>query len=300
MRRARLRADLTIRSVLRLPLYAALLLATVSLPGCGGGTSDGSPAATAFVSFNKDRVPIGSAVTLTYKFEVAPDAKLPPNDWVFVHVMDADGQMMWTDDHVPPTPTGQWQPGQTVQYQRTIFVPNYPYIGEATVRLGLYDRDSGERVVLNNEEVVRREYLVGKVRILPQSENIFLVYKDGWYPPEVQSTNPAVQWRWSAKTGTVQFQNPKKDLTLYVEYAGRPDLFTPPQQVSVKIGDQIVGQFAADAKDPALKTVPISAAQLGAGQFATLALDVDRTFTPGPSDTRTLGIQVYHLYLEPR
>ena len=53
-----------------------------------------------------------------------------------LHVVDADDELMWTDDHDPPTPTTQWKPGQTIEYTRTVFVPIYPYVGEA----GLADR----------------------------------------------------------------------------------------------------------------------------------------------------------------
>ena len=60
---------------------------------------------------------------ITYRFVVAPDA--PPfgeDHWVFVHFLDADRELMWTDDHEPPTPTSGWQPGQKLSYSRTMFV----------------------------------------------------------------------------------------------------------------------------------------------------------------------------------
>ena len=41
-----------------------------------------------------------------------------------VHVVDTDEELMWTDDHHPPTPTSQWKPGQTIEYTRTVFVPD--------------------------------------------------------------------------------------------------------------------------------------------------------------------------------
>ena len=111
-------------------------------------------------------MPIDSAVTLTYKFVVAPNASFDKDYWVFVHVLDPEGEQMWTDDHLPPTPTSKWKAGETVEYKRTIFVPNYPYIGEAKVRLGMYDPPSGKRLVLNAPEASRREYIVAKVQIL--------------------------------------------------------------------------------------------------------------------------------------
>jgi hypothetical protein len=276
---------------------AALSLALLSA-GCGGKRETEPPVATPSVTLNKDRVPIDSVVTMTYKFTVAPDAKFDKDYWVFVHVLDPEGEQMWTEDHQPPTPTSQWKPGQTIEYTRTIFVPNYPYIGEANIRLGLYDMQSGKRLPLNAPEVSRREYLVGKFQVLASSENIFLVYKDGWHPAEVDAKNPQSQWSWTKKTATISFKNPRKDSTLSLQYDARVDLFNPPQQVTLKLGDQTIGTFAADSKAPKILTFPISAAQLGSGDMVDLVFEVDKTFKPGGTDPRELGIRVFHVYIE--
>jgi hypothetical protein len=283
----------------RRPLCAAVLVALVFAPGCSRKQQNEPAVATPSLSLSKDRVPIGSAVTLTYKFQVAPGASFDKNYYVFMHVLDPEGEQMWTDDHLPPTPTTSWKPGQTVEYKRTVFVPNYPYIGPAVVRLGLYDMASGRRLVLNAEEASRREYIVSRFQVLPSSENIFLLYKDGWHQAEVDPKNPAVEWQWTKKTAVLSFQNPKKDCTLYLEYDARPDRFTSPQQVTLKIGDQSIAQFPAE-KGPTLKTFPFSAAQLGQGDMVNLSIDVDRTFAPGGADPRELGIRVFHAYVEPK
>jgi len=287
------------RMRVRLTVSAALL-AALAASGCHGKQDSEPAVATPSLTFSKDRAPIGSAVTLTYKFVVAPDAKFDKDYYVFVHVLDPEGEQMWTDDHMPPTPTSKWKPGETIEYKRTIFVQNYPYIGEANVRLGLYDLTTGKRLVLNAPEVSRREYLVAKFQVLASSENIFLVYKDGWHPAEVDQKNPQNEWQWTKKTATVSFKNPKKDSTLYLEYDARVDLFTPPQQVTLKIGDQAVGQFAADSKARTLLTFPLTAAQLGTGDLVDLVIDVDKTFKPGGTDPRELGIRIFHLYVEPK
>ncbi len=245
-------------------------------------------------------MPIGSAVTLTYRFAVAPNASFDKDYWVFVHVLDPEGEQMWTDDHQPPTPTTKWKAGATVEYTRTIFVPNYPYIGEAVVRLGLYDAPSGQRLVLDAPEASRREYIVAKTQILASSENIFLMYKDGWHPAENDVRNPQTEWKWTKKTATLSFRNPKKDSTLYLEYDARADLFTPPQQVTLKLGEAVVGQFTADAKFGKILTFPMTAAQLGPADMVDLAIDLDRTFKPGNADPRELGIRVFHASVEPK
>ncbi|HYT69506.1 MAG TPA: hypothetical protein VEL51_24010 [Vicinamibacterales bacterium] len=287
------------RKTVCLTLSAALCAATLAA-GCGRKQENEPAVATPSLSLSKDRVPIGSAITLTYKFVLAPNATFDRDYWVFVHVLDPEGEQMWTDDHLPPTPTSRWKAGETIEYKRTIFVPNYPYIGEAHVRLGLYDQPSGKRLVLNAQDVGRREYLVTKFQILASSERIFLIYKDGWHPAEVDAKNPQSEWQWTKKTATLSFHNPKKDSTLFMQYDARVDLFTPPQQVVLKIGDQVVGQFAAEAKVPTLITLPLTAAQLGPGEMVDLVLDVDRTFKPGGTDPRELGIRVFNVHIEPK
>lgn len=259
------------------------------------------PVATATVTFAKDKAAIGSPLKVTYKFEVLPNATFDADYTVFVHVLDPDGEKLWQDDHPPSIPTSQWKPGQVIEYTRTVFVPNYPYIGEALVRIGLYNPATGKRLSLNATEASRQEYVVGKLQLLPQSENIFIIFGDGWHSPEVDPNNVANEWQWMKKVGTVSFRNPKRDATFYLEWDARPDLFNPPQQVTVKLNGQPIGAFAATAKDRTLTTLPITAAQFGSGDMAQVTIEVDRTFTPGGGgDTRELGIREFHIFVEPK
>jgi hypothetical protein len=164
----------------------------------------------------------------------------------------------------------------------------------------MYDRASTNRLALNAQQVARREYLVSKFQLQPQSENIFLIYKDGWHPAEVATDNAASEWQWTKKTATISFKNPKKDSTFYLEFDARTDLFTPPQQVTIRIGQATIATFVADSRERKLYTTPITAAQLGSGDMTELVIDVDRTFTPGSGDVRELGIRVFHAFVEPK
>ena len=286
-------------SFMRRRVFAILcLLASAAVAGCRNPEPDEPAVATPALTMSKDRVAIGSPVTLTYRFDVAPNAKIDADYWVFVHVLDTEGELLWTDDHLPAVPTSQWRAGQKVEYTRTVFAPNYPYIGPAVVRLGLYHQPTGRRLRLSGGETSRREYVVANFQVLPQSENIFLIYKEGWHPAEVATDNPASEWQWTQKTASISFRNPKRDSTFYIQYDARVDLFTPPQQVAIRVGGQDVATFPADSKDRKLLTFPITAGQLGQGDMAELVLDVDKTFKPGGSDTRELGIRVFHAYIE--
>ncbi len=256
--------------------------------------------ATGGITLGRDRAAIGSPLKLTYRFDVAQNASIPQDHWVFVHVLDDQGESLWGDDHLPAPPTSAWKAGQRVEYTRTVFVPNVPYIGPAHIRIGLYQPSGGQRLPLCGTEIGKREYEVAKFQQLPQSENIFLIYKEGWHPSEVSSDNPTVEWQWTKKTATISFRNPKKDATFYLEFDARIDKFSPPQQVTVRSGDQVIGTFAADAKDKKLVSFPVAAAQLGQADMSEITLDVSQTFAPGGGDNRDLGIRVFHAFVEPK
>jgi len=283
----------------RFSALVTVLAATVLIAACGTKDDGEPPVATAALKMSHDRVPIGSPLKLTYSFDVAANAKIDGDYWVFVHILEPDGEQLWTDDPLPPTPTSKWVPGQKVEYTRTVFVPNYPYIGPAIVRLGLYDPKSTRRLTLGGDPAAtRKEYQVAKFELQPQSENIFLIFKEGWHPNEIAGNDPNTEWQWTKKSATISFRNPKKDGTVYLEYSARVDKFTPPQQVTLRIGDQTIGTFAATSRDRTLVTFPVTAAQFGASDVAELIIDVDKTFTPGVSDTRELGIQVFHAFVD--
>jgi hypothetical protein len=281
-------------------MSAAAVLAILAGSVSCSKTPEEPPVATPSLTLNHDNVPIGSPVKLTYKFTVLPNAVIDGDYVVFVHVLDPSGEQLWTDDHLPIASTSAWKPGQTIEYTRTVFVPSYPYIGEATVRIGLYSPTTGKRLTLNAPEHSRKEYVVAKFQLLAQSENIFLIYKDGWHPAEMAADDPTSEWQWTKKTAAISFRNPKKDATLYLEYDARTDLFSPPQQVSIRVGDQPIATFPADSREKKLLTFPITAAQLGTAEMSELTLDVDRTFKPGGGDPRELGVRVFHAFVEPR
>jgi len=280
-------------------MFLSIVTALAATGACSRRAETTPCVATPSLTLSRDRAALGSPLKLTYKFDVAQNATIPQDYWVFV-LTDDQGESLWQDDHAPSEPTSKWRAGQPVQYTRTVFIPNAPYIGTAHIRLGLYQPSGGQRLPLCATDVARREYEVAKFQLLPQSENIFLLYKDGWHTAEVSSANPVDEWQWTKKTATISFRNPKKDATFYLEYDGRVDQFPSPQQVTVRAGDQVIGTLTVDAKDRKLASFPLSAAQLGSGEMSELTLDVDKTFTPGGGDTRELGIRVFHAFVEPK
>lgn len=282
----------------------ALLVAPLGLVACGGA-EDAAPVATPGFTASKTRLPLGSPVDLTYTFDVAPGAKIDGDYRVFVHFLDSEGQQMWTDDHDPAIPTSQWKPGQKVQYTRTVFMPVFPYQGPATVTLGLYNGPTIENRLPLQGEGKGREYTVGTLELLPQSENVYLAFREGWHSLEMAPEDPAREWQWMKKTGTLAFRNPRANSTLYLETDGRPDLFPgAPQVITVFVNGVQAHQFQITAKDPVLHRLPLTAAQLGDGETVEIKLEADKAFVPAQipgagGDPRELSMRVYHAFVEP-
>jgi len=282
----------------------------LALTGCAK-TDSAPPVAAVSLSLSKGAIAVGSTVDLTYRFQVAADAKLSTDYRVFVHLNREDGTIIWNDDHDLPANlrTTTWKPGQVIEYTRTRFIPLFSYVGPATIEMGLFKDD--ERVPLTGPETADREsparaYKVAKIELLPQARNLQIIRLSGWHQAEVAQEDPAFEWQWTQKVATISFQNPKSDVTLFLEYDARPDAFGPePQQVSIYCGGVKVGGFAATAKDALIERIPISAAQLGTAEMGQLRIEIDRTFVPARqpnsgTDVRELGIRVFHLHLEPK
>ena len=298
--------DVTIGSWKRTCAALTSVVLVATMAGCSRRQENEAPLATPGFTPVRTRAALGSPLEVTYKFVVAPDAKFEGNYRVFVHFLNSDEEQMWTDDHEPPRPTSTWKPGETIQYTRTVFVPIYPYIGKATVRMGLYNSADGKRLPLAGGDVHQRAYTVGTLELLPQSENIFLIFKDGWHPTEVAQDNGAVEWQWSKKVGTIAFRNPKRDVVFYLHVDGKPPFLPQPQQVTVRIGEQVVDQFTLEGQESMIRKAAIPAATLGTGDTVELTVDAGTSFIPAQtpaaksSDPRELGVRVFHAFVEPK
>jgi hypothetical protein len=230
------------------------------------------------VTVARTEAPIGSPLEMTYRFVVAPDAPAFAEDyWVFVHFIDTDEELMWTDDHPPDLPTTQWKPGQTVEYTRTMFIPKFPYVGQTKVEVGLFSPKTGERLPLSGETHGQRAYRVATFDLRLQSDNLIVVFRNGWHPTEVGDEGTGVEWQWSRKTATLTFRNPKRDATLYVMLDQPVAALSGPQQVEFRIGDTVVDAFALRQGPPELRKIELGAAQLGEDENVDLSITVDRT-----------------------
>ena len=284
-----------------------MLGAAVVAGGCGKKkAADEAPVATATVTLNHDRVPAGAPMEIAYKFAVAPGVTFAQDYVVMAHVVDADGELLWTDDNQPPVPTSQWKPGQTIEYTRTIFAPTFPYVGEATLEVGLYSPKDQTRLALVGDDAGQHAYRAVRFQLLAQTESLFTVYKDGWQAAESAANNPSIAWQWTKGEATLAFKNPKKDAVLYFEVdSPQPDLH-PAQQVTLAMGGQMVEQFTLAPDTRVLRKIALPAAGMGAADMAELQITVDKPFVPnevnpaGSKDARQLGVRVFHAYVDAR
>jgi hypothetical protein len=221
-------------------------------------------------------------------------------------VVDVDEELMWTDDHDPPTQPTEWRDGQKVEYTRTMFVPMYPYVGGAKVIVGVYDATTNTRLKLGNADRGDRSYQVAEFELLPQTENIYLIYKDGWHPAEVAPDNPSVEWKWTRKEATLAFRNPKRDATFIVQMDNPAQSASAATEVELRVGDQTIGTVPVSSSDAPVRKFPMTAAQLGSADLVEIKLVANRTFVPAldasakSSDSRELGVRVFHAFVQPQ
>jgi hypothetical protein len=283
---------------------AALLVA-----GAGATCSrpeEPPPVATPSLTLSAARAPIGSPIDLTYRFAVAPDA--PPfgqDYWVFVHFLDSENELMWTDDHQPPTPTRNWKPGTTIEYQRTMFIPKFPYVGEARIEVGLFSPESGERVPMAGTTSGQRSYEVATLDLHLESDSVFVVFRDGWHDTEI-AEGAGREWQWTRQNATLSFRNPKRNIRFFLQAdQPAPAAFDEPQEVEIRIGETVVERFAMAPDADEVQRIDIPAVVLGSGETVDIVISVDRTFVPAAvaalksTDPRELGIRVFRAFVQP-
>jgi hypothetical protein len=292
--------------VFRDPRPSVLVCVLLSALAAACGRTEAPPGmATPSVSVNKDEVPLGGPLETTYRFVVADGTRFTENYRVMVHFLDADDAFMWADDFDPPTPTTEWQPGQTIEFTRTTFLPIYPYVGDATIQVGLYSAASGERVPLVGDDMGQQAYRGARLHLLAQTSSIFTVYKEGWQGVETAPEDPGTEWQWSKKDGVLAFKNPSKDCVLYLDVDNPSIPKLGPQQVTVSIEGQTIDSFTIESPARVLRKVPISQSQFGSAEMVELHIAVDKTFVPAELDSTTrdnreLGVRVFHAYVDNR
>ena len=288
-------------------ILAVLIAIALATTACGRTEDTDPPVATPSVTVSRGDAAVGSPIDMTYRFVVADGAPAFAEDyWVFVHFVDVDGELMWTDDHRPPTPTRQWKPGMTIDYPRTMFIPKFPYTGETRVEVGLFSPENGSRLPLAGQNQGMRSYRVATFNLRLQSDNVFVVFNNGWHETEVADDSSGVEWQWSKREATLSFRNPKRDAVFFLQVDQPVKAFAEPQRVELRIGPTVIDTFALASGASELRRINVTADQFGGDEAVEMTIVVDRTFVPASipelrsSDPRELGVRVFRAFVQPK
>ncbi len=279
------------------------MLLAVLVSGCGASRDDAPPVAAATVSVTPGQAAPGSPVEVQYRLEALTGGTPPAGTHLlFVHAVDAAGQVLWTDDHALPQAVDSWKPGTPIEYSRTMFVPRSAPAGPIQLVVGLYAPGTGARVTLRGESTEPGAYPVATLEIRPNPAEAFVAYTEGWHNPEAGETLGR-EWRWSKGSGHLAFRNPRKPAVLWLEMDEPVAALASPQQVEVKVGGTPLETFTLEGQQPVVRRIAITAEAMGQADTVDVELVPRESFVPAlipalkNSDRRALGVRVFNAYL---
>lgn len=286
--------------------YAFLALACVlafSVACRSQPTDTAAPRASIAVTPAQASAEAGAPIDVEYRLSKVADAAPPTgNIWVFVHMLDESGTLLWTDDHQAPAPES-WA-GAPASYRRTMFVPRIPYTGRVRVEAGLFSKDDGARVALAGVDRGGHAYDVATFDMKPASNAVFVSFGDGWHGAERDAGEAAHEWRWSKGDARLSFRNPRRDAVVWMEL-DQPVAAVGAQTVELRAGSTLLASIAVVPGARRIERAALAAAQLGTAPMVDLDVHVQPTFVPASTagianqDTRELGVRVFNVYVGP-
>jgi hypothetical protein len=252
-------------------------------------------------------VPAGGPIAIDYLWSVGPTATpLTGRYRAFVHFLDDEGALLFTDDHAPAPPPSEWQAGQSYSYRRVTLTAEFPFVGTAKLVVGLYDADSGARVPLAGADAGQRRIHVADPVLRPRDLDR-RVRCDGFYEPEAPLAAPLVVSRFMGRQVDCRFPNPREDVVLFVRADIEPQAFSAPPRLRITSDARaaVTTWYAGElplSSEPALVHVPVAARLLGRGADATFRLSMSETYRPaafGGGDPRELSLRVFGLHAVP-
>ena len=282
-------------------LRMTVVLAGVLLvQACAAAKDTQQPLASLAVSLAQPGVEAGAPIEFSYRVTRVPGAALSDDHWVFVHLVDDAGMLLWTDDHRPPVPPSRWGAEPTT-YRRTMFVPRTASTGRIQVEAGLYVPPDGPRVRLTGTEKGDRSYAVAAFDVRPASNGVFVAFGEGWHGAERAPQEPLRDWRWSAGEGHLSFRHPGRDAVLWLEL-DQPVAAVGPQRLEVRDGPALLATVAITPGARQVVRVALPGGR-AAGSMVALGLTVQPTFVPAAvpalrsQDARELGVRVFNVYV---
>jgi hypothetical protein len=281
----------------RIRLIATTVAIAAALTACRKDPAPASPAAQVAATPQRTGVSAGGPIEVEYTItRLAGGPVIPADAWVFVHMVDASGALLWTDDHQPAARAAGSGDAPAV-YRRTMFVPRTAPAGRVRIEAGLFSRADGARIPTAPGNSASDGFDVG-----PESDAVFVVFGDGWHAAEQVEQKQANEWRWSKGDARLSFRHPRRDAALTME-VDQPVNAVGVQTVELRAGSDLLATFKVEPGVRAIRTVPLPDARMGGGPMVELSLHVQPTFVPAnmpnltSNDTRELGVRVFNVYV---
>ena len=185
---------------------AAIAAALLAAWGCKG---PGEPVGRLVVPAADVTLPHGVRVPFELRFEATGELDSEAGaPLVFVHLLDAGGDVVRTFDHALPE---AWRVGQTVvdafALQQSLLAPALP-AGDYRLTVGLYD--GAERrwaLATDGEEVAKQEYAVARVHV-PENDPAAprFTFSPEWQAIESGEDRQTMARRWLSGDGSIEVQ----------------------------------------------------------------------------------------------
>lgn len=275
-----------------------LCVGALCMSGCRGGES--GPSLDVALSIDlPESVGSSAPFEITYRWVPGDQFESMGHDYlVFVHLVDADGNIMTQDDHTLPVPTSEWRPGNPIEYRRWFRFLDPIDVENVDLVVGLYDNEG--RASLRG--FAQPTYpTVGRLEVRHDEKVGVPLRGKGWNKLERSATSSDL-WHWLGEQATVVFANPRRDSVLHMEASAPVTLLGSPQWVMVFLDEVEIANFEISTEGRFRRRLSVTEAQLGNGEFvefriATALNVVSSEAIPGSDGDRRLGLKVFYLHL---
>ena len=187
----------------RTPMAWVLGPLTLCLLACGGAPPE--PVAKVTVEPSSMTLPHGGAVEAQLRWQLLPTFPADAEGlYVFVHVLDAAGDVVLTADHPLPEAGQDNFDDPVMLYHSALAEPLAA--GDYHLSVGLY-RPGGDRFALEASTLGassgRMEYRVANVTVPPEVPQRTVTYSEAWTPAAPGEDRQVRALRWLTEAGTV-------------------------------------------------------------------------------------------------
>lgn len=258
-------------------LTALTTLVLLGPLGCGGG-QEGPPVATLEIEPREVTVNHSTYTDLDLHWQLTGELEGREGTLrVFVHLLDEEGRLTRTFDHLPP---GEWAVGEEWEYStriyQSILAPPLPP-ASYTLTIGLYD-EGGNRWPLDveGEAVDNQEYAVARVEVPSEPTDLPRIgFSPSWSPTMAGTDRQVLAVRLLTGDGSLQVDELSGRRTLWMQ-------LRVPEAVS-GTSRRIYRPGSAEAENPSVRIVaPCSGFEAfvtGDGMH-----DVEVPVAPAPAD----------------